>query len=457
VTRAEQVRRFVPYLVLALAFAVLLVFAYPGYSSPDSAQQLGQARAHHYTDGHPPLMAVMWGFIEHVVKGTAGMLLLQASLFLAGLFVLLRRYMAPLIASLVAGAILLFPAVLAPMGVIWKDSQMAGFLMLGVALLASSRRGWRITGIVLITLGIAMRHNALVAAFPMFILVWPGPANARWIVRVALAGLIWIVVSAIAIKTNEHLADEHERAWSYSVGPADIAGILANTKTTYSDAELEQILAGTPLILHKEIQRTAKRFYDPSMWWPVMNDGDAHLFNWPTNDSERDAISRAWKEMVRGEKWPWLHHRLRVFRTLLGLHGNNTPIAAPYFFAHDVTHDESPPSGPTNVMQRIVVWVSQKTPLDRPYCYFVASLLLLPFARRNRHALALLLSGILYELTYLPVTPSVEYRYSHWMVCCCVVAAAILVATRGALASTRRSGSSAPKAPAAGNAIGARS
>ncbi|CAN5671802.1 hypothetical protein BH11MYX1_BH11MYX1_00540 [soil metagenome] len=445
-------------MVLAVAFALFLVFAFPGYSSPDSAQQLGQARAHHYSDGHPPLMAVIWGLVEHIVKDTAGMLVLQGSLFLAGLFVLLRRHMAQLTAAIAAGVILLLPPVLAPMGVIWKDSQMAGFLMLGIALLPNQHRAWRIVGIVSIAFGIGMRHNALVAAFPMFVFVWPGPANARTVVRLALAGLLWVVVSAVAVETNEHLADDHEHAWHYSVGPADIAGVLANTKTVYSDAELEKLLAGTPLILHKDIQNNARRNYEPSMWWPVMNDGEAHIFNWPTNDTERAAITRAWKELVRAETWPWMHHRLRVFRLMLGLHKtNNAAISAPYFFARDVQHDESPPSAPARLIQRIIEWVATKTPIDRPYCYLIASLLLLPFARRNRDALALLFSGILYELTYLPVTPSVEYRYSHWMICCCLVGAAILIATRAASASARRSGSSSPKARPVENASGARS
>src|SRR5262245_9378172 len=99
--------------------------------SSDSATQLADARSHQYTDWHPPVMAAMWTVLDKIVAGPALMLVLQGSLFLIGSYRLLRAVLSERAAAIAASAILLFPPVLAPMAVIWKDSQMAGFLLMG--------------------------------------------------------------------------------------------------------------------------------------------------------------------------------------------------------------------------------------------------------------------------------------------------------------------------------------
>ena len=44
--------------------------------------------------------------------------------------------------------------------------------------------------------------------------------------------------------------------------------------------------------------------------------------------------------------------------------------------------------------------------------------------------LALLLSGILMELSLLPIAITPDYRYSHWLVICACTSLAMLVARR---------------------------
>ena len=76
-------------------------------------------------------------------------------------------------------------------------------------------------------------------------------------------------------------------------------------------------------------------------------------------------------------------------------------------------------------------------PIYRPWIYFFGAFVLLWFARRQREPLAILLSGIIYELTFLPFAPSAEYRYSHWMITCTLIAAAILISCRLAKAPSQ--------------------
>src|SRR5688500_8662416 len=52
-----------------------------GYMSFDSAYQWQQGRLGQYHDGHPPVMAMLWGVVDRVVPGPLGMFVLQALLF----------------------------------------------------------------------------------------------------------------------------------------------------------------------------------------------------------------------------------------------------------------------------------------------------------------------------------------------------------------------------------------
>src|SRR5204863_4843679 len=117
---------------------LFVVYSYPGYMSTDSVDQLLQARgANEIHDWYPPVMAVMWRVTDAIVAGPFPMLVIQSCAFLLGLAALLRHVLAPRRAAIVAAVVLLLPPVLTPMAVIWKDSQMAGFLVAGIACLLS--------------------------------------------------------------------------------------------------------------------------------------------------------------------------------------------------------------------------------------------------------------------------------------------------------------------------------
>jgi hypothetical protein len=420
--------------ILVIGFAIFLIFAYPGYMSPDSAVQLGQARTQEYTDGHPPAMAALWRLVELVVTGPVGMLLIQGSLFLIGLYWILRRhFVSPRNAAIAATAILLFPPVFAPMAVIWKDCQMAGFLTIGIALLIDQRPSRRWCGVVLIAVAIAMRHNALAAALPIFVLlyVWRS-GQARW-KRVAIALAIWMAASGAALTTNRLLTKVHEYPWHYSVGPADIVGTLHNSRR-YEDAELLQVFEGTPLIMREDIFDRARHSYNPTLWWWYVN-GPERLFDFPADEAQRDAIARAWKTLVTDNPVAYARHRLRVFRELLGFSSrfSNDAVFAPVWRIHmdqAQVADLKSSSAMQTAIGDLLDWLAETTPIYRPYIYFYLALIFLPFARRHREVLALLASGLIYEFTLIPFAPSVEYRYSHWMITCTVIATVILVRKR---------------------------
>ena len=73
--------------------------------------------------------------------------------------------------------------------------------------------------------------------------------------------------------------------------------------------------------------------------------------------------------------------------------------------------------------------------LFRPYIYLLVTLLLLPLCR-DRLLLALAGSGIGCEAALFLVAPTVDYRYSFWLVVSTIVLVMLLIAQR---AQTRAS------------------
>jgi len=429
------IRAVMPYAIVAAGIAGIWIYAWPGYMSPDSAQQLLQARSHEYTDGHPPLMAALWTVVELVARGPAGMLVIQTTAFVIGVYLILRRHFSsPLAAAIAAVAISWFPPVLAPMGVIWKDCQMAGMLLLGIGLFGDERptRSW--IGVAVIAIGIGMRHNAAAAALPIILLLFQ-PRRITGRQRILAAIALWAAVTIVALGTNRLLTKQPEHPWAYSVGPADIAGILHDAHQPYSDDELREILAGTPLAATDHLMYRSWRSYDLTMWWPAVN-GPGRLFNWPENDDHRRAMRRAWWTLVVAHPYAYVHHRLNMFRGMLGLTSeySDLEIAAPVWRVHmneyqELDQDEHPiQEAVGGVVDRV-----GKTFVFRPFIYFFAAIGLLWFLRRSREPLALLASGLLYQLTFIPFAPSIEYRYSHWMITCTVIASVIFVKQRLAL------------------------
>lgn len=419
-------------LALAVGFAGLLVYAFPGYMSSDSATQLIEARSRVFEDWHPPAMAALWMVVERFTDGPAGMLIVQGGLFLAGTYRLLARHFTSRTAAVVASWLLLFPPVLTPLGVIWKDSQMAGFLVFGASLVISERRTTKIAGLVMLAFATALRVNAAAATLPLVLLLWqwhPDESSRR---RIAAAFAIWIALTFAAIGVNKALTRVERHAWHVSIAPADIIGILEHSRD-YSDEELHTILDGTTLARRENIQQHARKYYMPYSWWDYIV-GDRRVFNWPETPEHRAAFTRAWKRMVADNPAAYFRHRLRVFRAALGF--NNQPVFDPVWRSHcDIARLGQPDAfinstGVQGTLSNAWMWLATETPLYRAGLYFCLGVVLLAFARRRRDALAPLASGLLYELGLFPIAPSPDYRYSHWMVCTVLLTAMIIIGTR---------------------------
>jgi hypothetical protein len=63
------VRAASPHAILAIGFGLFLVYAFPGYMSSDSVNQIIEARTAVFSNAHPPIMAAEWRVLEVFVSG----------------------------------------------------------------------------------------------------------------------------------------------------------------------------------------------------------------------------------------------------------------------------------------------------------------------------------------------------------------------------------------------------
>lgn len=427
-------------MILGLGWVVFVLVGYPGVMTMDSFDQLEEARAGFFTDSHPPAMAALWSVIDRIHAGPAGMFLLHGTAFLVGLFLVLRRAMQPRTAAVVSVVILLFPPVLATMCVIWKDCLMAGFLLLGAALVFEPSRRLRVVALVCLVVATAMRYNAFAATLPLVVLGFEWRTDMRWLARYTLAAGVWLACTLVAFGINGLLTDRQMHFWSSTYALSDIAGTLAYVDEPIPDRELAPLLAPTEIRVDHDYHAALRAKYRPETFTQLIA-GDDRLWSVPISGTvpapaaQRDAIGTAWASIVFDHPGAYLQHRFVLFAEILGVRPkfqgatvmrrrSQTPER---LAAMNISSTTLPLQAPG---ERAMMFVAKRTGLFRPFIYAVISLALLALCRRDRDVLALLLSGLVMELSLLLLAGTPDYRYSHWMVVCTCVAVAMLIARR---------------------------
>ena len=419
-----------PRQILLIGFGVFLLYSFPGYMSTDSAQQLAEARSGHFSDAHPPLMAQEWRWLDWIVSGPLLMLLLQGTLFLGGLYVLFKKLLSPRAAAWTAIGILLFPPVLTPMGVIWKDSQMAAYLIAGTAALVQPRLRVRLVGLGLLTAACALRHNALAAAIPLVFFLFEWKPGLRWWKRIAILAGAAVLTVGLTCGVTRVLAADHVR-----LTPAfsDIVGVIALSEDR-TDEDLRNVLRGTNLVVTTNIQARARLLYELHGTWRIAG-GEYRLFNYPETPEHWAALNRAWKELVLENPGVYLRQNWGRFASVIGW-SDDPPRAAVWGAFLElpehmlpIDHNASGSWAQACIVSAFV-WLVENTPLFRPYIYALIALILLVLCCRDRLTAGLFTSGLLYELSFFPTGVDPDYRYSHWLITSVCVATVILFVQR---------------------------
>jgi hypothetical protein len=421
-----------PRRILWTGWLLFVVYCYPGYMSTDSVDQLLQARGEQEIhDWYPPIMALIWRWTDRVIAGPFPMLIIQSVSFLLGLSVILESLMRPRSAAIAASLVLIWPPVLAPMAVIWKDSQMAGFLLAGIACLLSDDKRWKVAGCAFLCLATAQRYNAPAATLPivLFLFVWkPGLTRLR---RYGLALGVFVLITVVAFGANRALTEKKTYAWHGSVALLDIIGMIRFTPSM-TDDEVRAKLPGITIVPTDDIHGKMRRLYSPRGWFQLVN-GGGRVIESPKTEADRTAVTEVWKTLLSDRPYAYFRHRFYVMWNLLGLSDNKVGVEWDGF-------TESPAQEPmiqhsAKHSQVQAAWLSiipkvETSLICRVWAYCLIALVLLPFCRGNRLAFVLFASGLAYESSLFVAAPSADFRYSHWLIVCAIAGALLVFVAR---------------------------
>ena len=434
--------RVQPRWILLAAWLLVVLYAFPGYMNWDSAEQLTQARRGRYNDFFPPFMSFAWHWIDRLISGPAGMLLLQTWLFVWGLYKVLAARLQPRTAAIAAAALAVFPPLLTPMAVVWKDAQMAGYLIAGFGLALQPRRWQRIAACVLLAMGVAMRYNAPAGLAPLCLVVCGTWAFRRRLVAFGAAVALCLAIMAGAFALNAVISRGHTNPWARTTAVWDLAGTICRVDRM-TDAEANDLLAGTGHIDVPGVQGKLCSVYTTRFYLGVTQ-GDLHYFIDPPTPDQVAARGRAWRRAVSEHFGEYLEHRVAVMQEVLGLTDDRVwepvcqtvnPNAARVALLHHDFKLSSLQFGLGKLFLRL-----GNGPLYRVWMYALLALIFFGYAlaRRDRLLLGLTGSGLLYEASLFVGSPSVDFRYSHWMITCTCVAIVIVAIERYAAGVAQR-------------------
>lgn len=424
-------------------WTVYLVVLFPGFMSVDTVHQLLEARTGQIGDWHSPFMTWLFGVLDQIYPGPAGMLVVQISLMWAGLALFWYSALAPLAPRVGAALLCLmmfYPPIFGLSGAIWKDVLMAGALMVFCGALAGVYTG-RLTRVVMVALAFAAalfallaRVNAIFCLTPLLTLLvssmirprgWSGRAGA------AVAGaVISLVLTIGSMSLNAKIASRSLQP-ILSIALFDVTGTIANVPKGERQNRLYFALPA-PLIKGRTVQNLVQSY--SSRDWQTVFYGDRPGLNplgffQPTHvagfgslsTQERHAVLISWRQAITREPNGYLTHRLAAFEHVLAF--RNT-LWQPVMFD---------PANYPRVMQKIVPPFSTQTPMQAglsaifgkmayyfPYkpwfCLLVALILLaglLINSAKYELEIALLLAVPAHLFGLFLLAPTPDFRYSH--------------------------------------------
>lgn len=394
-------------ILCVILFGFALYTFYPGFISPDSITQFRQAQSHLWNDHHPPFMAFVWFLVNKIFPGPFGMLFLHNLFFFSGLSLFVRALrLSSIYRLLLVIAMAGMPAIIAQLGIVWKDVGLSTSYFLACAFLlnAQDHRPFLWAAMLPLFYGTAVRHNAAIALLP--IALWVGILYQGHLDRRAffIGGLV-----ILAICGGVKVVD------SWLIGP----------RKTYPFQALEfQDLAAISLVTGHLV--IPPRFLLPGMTLARLASCYVPFDNTPIfvlaanpayTAAEAHTLFLIWCKEIGTHFSICLGHHYYVFQALMGLYPGRL-LYAPFICRIDPNPWGWSIKAPWSYRWLYGILIPlQNTLLFRGYAYFLLDLLLLVSAIRWRTSwsvVCLASSGFLYTLAFFALPTSAEFRYLYW-------------------------------------------
>jgi hypothetical protein len=421
--------RFWPLWAALLLAVTMIAAGWPGLAQYDSVEQFRQVLSGQYDDWHPPVMARTWSLL-HVLGGGAGpMMVLQVALYWVGLGLLaggLARTGRQRAAVLVL-AIGALPGFAVWQWTVLKDVQMVAAMLAAVGIvgwwrLRGVRMPWAAAVIAILLLGYAalVRANALFATVPLVVMLLP---RGGWPIRLvlALAGMAALV--ALTPLIDADLFDAAPSGVRTTEPLFDLAAIAVRT----GDADATGIDPAGITALRRG--RCVKTYFWDTLGDSPCADAVEHLASLPVG-----AMYLRLADAAARHPLAYAEHRLAHFnmtqRWLVGqgLMDNWPP-------------SQSQPNklglgdpGPLASWWIVTTSALADTPLGWPIVWLMlATAALIEALRRAASplrdlALALVISALALEASFLSISIAADLRYHLWPMIAAALGVTLLVA-----------------------------
>lgn len=405
--------------LIGLLYSLLAFF--PGWMSPDSLAQYGEAKNGIYYDWHPVLMAWWWRHLDSLYSGP-GLFLIQNLLLYWGAWYLFaaasRRWLGRW--AMLVPLLGFWPGLLFPLGQIWKDIAFASSIFFAWALLFNAHStsrplNWfeRASVFLLSVFAFGVKTNGVVV-LPFLFWFWAyveGWKRNSWIMRCGLAMLLVVmsVISAISLVPSGHVVKTYPFQYSQTY---DLLAISVNTQQNLM-----------PQYITDRIGSSQEKL--DSLYYI----GGNNLFfygisgNQVTTDLANLAdLNKCWLNAISEYPYIYLDHRLKNFSALMRW-GENTAghVAFPAILDN--------PYGLSFKPNKFSTWLASQADIH-PWMFFpwiytvilLGSMVVLITLKWNR-ALVINLGGsaIAFVLPHILIAPAADYRYLYYFYFCAMV------------------------------------
>lgn len=401
-----------------ILIGIIAAAFWPGVTMYDTVAQYGEVVSNSVDDWHPPIMVRLWQLLHRLGPTTTPMFALQTASYGVGFALIVaslmegRRY-----AAATATAVLAFsPLLLGWQMVILKDAQMLGALVATTGIVAFFRLSNRnvpplaIAAVaVLLFYATFVRGNALFATVPLAVLLLP--SRSRPLVSATLGVVGLALVLGLTPLVNHRLLRAE---------PSDVA----KTEPLF---DLAAIAVGTsdksPSVFTKAERREIReRHCVKSFFWDPLGDPDA--CSEVTDRFMNEPVGRLYVELVEAaaaHPLAYIEHRLAHWNsTERWLVPPGLPDMEPPIEAEPNSLGLGTPQSQLASKWQDAAKTETNSPAGWPIVWTVLAVLLIPIAWRRRSdpagglALALLVSAVTLEASFLAISIASDVRYHLW-------------------------------------------
>ena len=422
-----------------VGISITIGIFYPGFMSFDSVQFLIQARQHVYLDFWPPFLAWIWHFVDRIIPGPLGMLLILVIGHWTVVSLLNITIWGWGVGSALASlSILLWPAILSNSGVIWTDNLMSLCLLAASLMMAFSFRLQKpsiqkllmLGSALLLCWGVQSRHNGFAAVFPLLVLwvhrfFWQKSLAFKLLLPVALV----VAFLGVHFRFNQSIVPSSRMISLKSAGALfDLTGMSLDQGEVIYPTYLRN-MEGGPFTLEE-----LRVLYNPSYNVDLFccSPAPRHLAD-PKSVADFNELIALHRTTIFRHPISYLRHRTRVFAKLIGMVGK---VHFPYM--KGISDNPWNLRLPDNYFRESVFSVFDRirnSVVFRPWYYLLASIVLAGWAFRRRQLpscqiyLALFASQLLYTASFYFLVGADDFRYMLWTVFTTLFGLSVYLAT----------------------------